>query len=65
MTDLRPCPFCGGKAEIDKWYSAKTGLYYASIKCQSCFSKSKQVKMEEEPDEWNLRGVVRGWNTRV
>lgn len=48
-TELKPCPFCGGKAEIEIGkIGAVKDWYY--VGCQSCTGSS------ENPD-WNTRPV--------
>lgn len=57
--DLKPCPFCGGKAEL----MILAGVY---VKCSRCFASSHEFF-----DSWD--GVVgsakvkavRAWNRRV
>lgn len=49
---LKPCPFCGNKAEITKLDFAKS--YF--ITCSSCFAEMGQFKAEEE--------AIHMWNTR-
>ena len=40
-TELKPCPFCGGEAEV------REGFVYADnavlIRCQKCFVKTEKV----------------------
>ncbi|MCH5205682.1 MAG: Lar family restriction alleviation protein [Oscillospiraceae bacterium] len=48
---LKPCPFCGGRAELDE-----IGLIYRVI-CMRCLSKSSSCGYR--------RDAIDAWNTRV
>lgn len=52
MMELKPCPFCGGKADIGEQYD---GLYF--VICTACLSSSPSSKSKEL--------VERHWNRRV
>lgn len=54
---LKPCPFCGGQAEIRK--SGKSQNYIA---CEDCDSYSQLVHAVKEDVE---RLLVEVWNKRV
>ena len=63
MTDLKPCPFCGGEAEINvKYgdYGYTPHVYF--VRCKHC-----GVKMEMESNSYNdlSNAVVIAWNRRV
>lgn len=47
---LKPCPFCGGEAEIDPRFGA------VSVDCKSCFSGAGPHDTEAE--------AIAAWNTR-
>ena len=61
MSELKPCPFCGGRAEVKKsTFGNNTG--YAFIICKSCEASSKNFNMsldicavEEATKAWNRR----------
>ncbi len=40
MSELKPCPFCGGEADCNSWYagwdSRGDNVYTASVGCLSC-----------------------------
>tara|TARA_R110002126_G_scaffold110987_2_gene248752 strand:- start:586 stop:747 length:162 start_codon:yes stop_codon:yes gene_type:complete len=52
MNDLKPCPFCGGKAEV--WYDDEMSAY--RVGCEDHFLDHC---FNDEPDEarstWNQR----------
>lgn len=53
-TELKPCPFCGGEADVDIGNFGGMVCY-----CKQCFSQGKQCKTEEEAIEtWNRRADV-------
>lgn len=49
---LKPCPFCGGKAEL-LYDSIGNGCYVICKKCYALSNRKKDVK--EVADEWNSR----------
>lgn len=51
MTELKPCPFCGGKAELDS-----VGCTLWCVVCSKCEAASGYSDEE---------GAVRLWNRRV
>ena len=57
MTDLKPCPFCGGEAEfIEGW---AYGYHEICIQCKKCANCT-------HPVPFHSRGVAtRVWNRRV
>lgn len=49
--ELEPCPFCGGKADMDVGNFGGMVCY-----CEKCFSQGKQCETEDEAIEaWNNR----------
>ena len=65
MNDIKRCPFCGGKAEIETKYSAPNGAYYSAVTCTKCHSRSKTAKTTNEPEIGELRNIIVRWNSRV
>ena len=61
MSKLKPCPFCGGKAEVKKaTFGDNRG--YAFITCKSCEASTKHFNksldfcaVEEATKAWNRR----------
>lgn len=53
MIELKPCPFCGGEAEITKWYEG----YFVECREQHCGGTIGAYKTEAE--------AIEAWNTRA
>lgn len=56
MTELLPCPFCGGEAEILTAESMRGG-YLFGIMCNDCCSRGDVYDTEAE--------AIAAWNTRA
>ena len=56
MSDLKPCPFCGGEAKIKSRYYRAIDIYDYSGVCQEC-NASMDVKDTEAE-------AIEAWNTR-
>ena len=58
MFELKPCPFCGGKAEIHEracYFGCAFKMYYA-IECCDCLCEIGDLETETD--------VVIAWNRR-
>lgn len=56
--DLKPCPFCGGEAELKQ-----TGQKRLTIKCNNCkISRSQSVNRFSL--NWLEEKVINHWNTQ-
>lgn len=61
MTELLPCPFCGGEAKL---YSVGTGSphygHYHQVVCQGCLTASGAYWSGEQSaiDAWNTRAAT-------
>lgn len=53
MTELKPCPFCGGEAE----YGANSVQGYEYVRCASCKARtwSCYETKEQAAQAWNTR----------
>lgn len=73
---LKPCPFCGGKAEIKRYVGF--AFEQAYVECTSCEVQTKMIdpslkycandkaaelwnnREEEKPDPWECQGNIGG-----
>ena len=67
MIELKPCPFCNGKAKFRKDYHIGHGekytVYY--IQCGRCEAKGKSFDdWEGTPKEEAISKAVKAWNER-
>ena len=56
MSELKRCPFCGGKAKIDK-----TIANTVSVECTVCHASSRMILCTEGDIE---QKAIEAWNTR-
>ncbi len=71
MNELKPCPFCGGKAEIIS--NTQDGHVYMWVQCTFCNASSAIVSYKEE--EFPIRlslgksafteSLYNNWNSRI
>lgn len=60
MTDMKPCPFCGGKATL-----LYVGDSTWQVICDKCGSCSDYYNEEWEPDNQpEGKEAIKAWNTR-
>lgn len=54
MTDLKPCPFCGGKAFA--YYSGSPGNgYFSEVICEKCNCRTDRLRGDKAIEVWNGR----------
>lgn len=56
---LKPCPFCGGAAELEQ-----TGKKQLTIKCKHCHVK-RQQRVLRHSLEWLEGKMIEAWNERA
>lgn len=66
MEELKPCPFCGGEAEI----TAADGRYgtFVCVACSICDAQAKRFKVHNDDDLFTGRAAQKAahfWNRRV
>ncbi|WP_407310947.1 Lar family restriction alleviation protein [Desulfosporosinus sp. SB140] len=61
MENLKPCPFCGGKAEIRTYHRHDEDEY--SVWCTSCY-KNKLISLNTFSYP-NKEDAIATWNRRV
>lgn len=59
MTELKPCPFCGGEADISRWGGFLSQYYYI-VQCKECVGMvmtkpSVNASEAEAIEAWNRR----------
>lgn len=71
VEQLKPCPFCGGEAEIKNDHDIFTDAYTACIRCKECGSQTREIDItvcsNESYSERNISPLgylARVWNTR-
>lgn len=66
MSELKPCPFCGGKARWSAIHKngVPTGVegYECEIYCHKC---KKGVKRWALRKNWAIASAIEAWNRRV
>jgi len=56
MTELKPCPFCGGEAEAYKKYFANNKPSYVYVRCKNCKASTTNFFYEKNAFmAWNKR----------
>ena len=61
MSELKPCPFCGGMARVIEHTFYETSDFTShsyGVECCDCFTKSFQFYKTEEK-------AINAWNRRV
>jgi hypothetical protein len=61
MTDLKPCPFCGGKAE--QFAGCRTD-FFLTVYCTDCLAEIK-AEPDGKADDAGWSKAVEKWNRRV
>ena len=63
--ELKPCPFCGGRAEYRKVGNSYIGIKEATIKCSQCHVKRTQRFIHKKFEfEWIDKTMIDSWNRR-
>ena len=66
MSELKPCPFCGGKAHVSRDHCPDEGGIFLFVKCHSCRSQSGEKYHSKGNDCPQTYAEVRDkWNTRA
>lgn len=57
MIELKPCPFCGGVAEIHRQYrnNIEIGSKIICIDCLAVMYQAEALSVEENIEAWNRR----------
>lgn len=81
MAELKPCPFCGGEAEVETHFSCVYEMIYGEVECKSCGQKKRGKKTFDTYDatyegydtpEWvrnaheeARQSAIEAWNRRA
>lgn len=58
MSELKPCPFCGGEAKMLIHHNEQLNYVRYSIECQRCLTESNKYFVPKIAEEaWNRRAV--------
>ena len=68
-TELKPCPFCGGKAEYKRAVIKTNGLWRdaVNVRCTNCDSRTGRVLYDarKHPNGEEYLEVAKAWNRRA
>ena len=67
-TELKPCPFCGGIAQIESRLREWDRMLYFStyVQCVVCHAQSKEVwDIKEKDRSKRTVEVIEAWNRRA
>lgn len=59
--ELKPCPFCGGKAKLEAFRHGAKQHDYASVHCEAC---GAYIKHEIDVEYSAVDRCVNEWNRR-
>jgi Lar family restriction alleviation protein len=65
--NLKPCPFCGGPAEmVERSFTSILGLVKAySIHCESCYVSTSEIDESDDIKDKPIQNhLIKIWNTR-
>ena len=54
---LKPCPFCGGEAEMFSWQAHINDEYHLNLVCTTCGAGFQDVSSKED--------ALKAWNRRA
>ena len=65
-TELKPCPFCGGSADLFERYSATKRSNYVQVRCCECGAQGGPYKYRTEARAKRARKLaINNWNRRT
>ena len=74
MEELKPCPFCGGEAEICSAFENKFLGKYWYVRCKTCYSRGSDIyesgkELEPNQEYEAIKGAwdkaIKAWNRRA
>ena len=63
MTELKPCPFCGGEAYIKEESDSFSFIQYVA-RCKNCLVEVRVDTDMTKSFEYNRQKVIEKWNNR-
>ncbi|MGN0557871.1 MAG: Lar family restriction alleviation protein [Acutalibacteraceae bacterium] len=60
---LKPCPFCGGKAEMFNGVDYSTGKVTCFVRCTKCLSATSYYKDDKNNFDY-MESAIAAWNRR-
>lgn len=63
MSELKPCPFCGGEPVLTQHGNNDTRKRGTEIKCPACFVVHKVYAIRNTLD-WTTEQAIERWNAR-
>lgn len=64
MQELKPCPFCCGKAKLHKFVTDDIHGIFCPL-CGTCYSNQMGENLEGVTAAWNKRVITNSINTEV
>lgn len=69
MSDLKPCPFCGGEvmeALSKRWTNCLGDVSWSAyVRCDSCEYDIETDRCGYKTEEEAIKGAIEAWNTRA
>ena len=65
MAELKPCPFCGGEAELKKYMCSLGNDGYYVVECKICGAKGKAIRNTSFISENDEKRAIEAWNRRA
>jgi len=68
VSELKPCPFCGGEAETQEWKKmGETAMQYGHIICPRCsvYFGWADIRTDRTYDTAREEKAIASWNTRT
>ena len=68
--NLKPCPFCGGRAYTERAEKAKLGnrrMKVIYVRCSNCFARTGRMAYMDDEVDSRLKAkndAIRAWNVR-
>ena len=64
---LKPCPFCGGKANLHQAANWNAGVYETWVRCDECCAtvSGRDVPLTHLASEEGILSTTAAWNRRI